>query len=86
MAYVAMRDIWCATDQKAALSAYMENPANHAPPAGPNCKTGFDASIQAGNALGVRGTPGVFDVNGVDFGGALPTPMILERLGLPTTK
>ncbi|MBT9165369.1 MAG: Thiol:disulfide interchange protein DsbC [Chloroflexi bacterium] len=80
-AYVVMRDIWCSADPKAALSAYMVSPENHATPK-PGCSIDLMPAIAAGAALGVRGTPGVFDQNGKDFGGALPAPMLLQGLGL----
>lgn len=79
--YVVMRDIWCSADPKAAMSAYMENPENHATPE-PGCLIDLMPAIKAGAALGIRGTPGVFDQNGKDFGGALPTSMLLQGLGL----
>jgi len=80
-AYVVMRDIWCSADPKAALSAYMANPANHAKPK-PGCALDFEASIETGSRLGMRGTPGVFNNDGQDMGGALPALMLLEKLGI----
>lgn len=81
-AWPVMRDLWCSTDAKASLSAYIANPTAHAPAAPARC--GFDTTAveRVTASLGMRGTPGVFTTDGRDLGGAVPVNMLLERLGL----
>lgn len=81
-AYQVMRDIWCSPDPKAALTAYFSDPTRHPPAAGATCN--FDTAVieRTTEALGMRGTPGVFTMSGEDLGGAAPIQEGLRRLGL----
>lgn len=81
-AWPVMRDLWCSPDPKAALSAYIANPAAHAAPAPAGCTFDTAPVERVTNALGMRGTPGVFTMQGQDLGGAVPVPVVLQRLGL----
>lgn len=81
-AWPVMRDIWCADDPKAALSAYIADPTKHPRPAPAGCTFDTAAVEAATKALGMMGTPGVYTQQGEDLGGAAPVESVLPRLGV----
>jgi len=80
--YPTMRDIWCSADPKASLSAYINNPTKHAPPALNRCAFDISKVEVVTSRLGMVGTPGVYTMRGEDLGGAAPPTVTLNRLGL----
>jgi len=72
------RDIWCATDQVAALDDWMLR-AN--PPARTECDAPLAQILALGQQLMVRGTPAIFFEDGSRADGALPLTDLKARLG-----
>lgn len=78
-ALTIMQSVWCASDRKAAF----DNAKNggHIPPA--TCDSNVvNRHTDLGFSLGVQGTPAVFDEQGRQLGGYLPTKQLLSALGI----
>lgn len=81
--YQDMRAIWCSADPRAAYEAAMKG--EKVSPAPEACNVSFAASLSTGDAVGVRGTPGVFLESAEQLPGYMPAAAILKRAGLAAT-
>lgn len=71
--------IWCAKDRAAAWDQYMV--AGKAPAAAPaDCKHPLEENVALGRKLGINGTPTIIFADGSRAAGALPVPMIEQRI------
>jgi thiol:disulfide interchange protein DsbC len=71
-----MEEVWCAKDRKAAITkAKLGERVNS-----PDCSAPIAKQFELGEALGVRGTPAIFTVNGDYIGGYLPPADLKKRL------
>ncbi|MBR8383923.1 MULTISPECIES: DsbC family protein [Burkholderia cepacia complex] len=68
------RGIWCSNDQNAAWQAWMS--ANVQPTANGQCAAPISQNRTLGLALGLRGTPTLFNANGRMAAGAVPAQSI----------
>jgi thiol:disulfide interchange protein DsbC len=75
-----LNNVWCAKDRQAALTQAKRGAA--VPAAAPVCKSPVVAQYDLGTALGVRGTPAVFDAEGMQLGGYLPANELAKALKL----
>lgn len=72
------RSVWCAEDRKAALTKAKNGADLDAPPV---CSdAAVEHGYQAGQAVGLRGTPMIIDAQGRSMGGYLSPPQLLQRL------
>jgi thiol:disulfide interchange protein DsbC len=73
------RAIWCAKDRATAWDDYMVG--GKAPPAAAaDCKNPLEQNIALGRQLGINGTPTIIFPDGSRAAGALPVPMIEQRV------
>ena len=73
------RAIWCAKDRAAAWDQYMVG--GKAPAAAPDsCKDPLEQNVALGKSLGISGTPTIIFADGTRAAGALPVPMIEQRI------
>jgi thiol:disulfide interchange protein DsbC len=71
--------IWCAKDRAAAWDQYMVG--GKAPAAAPaDCKHPLEENVALGRQLGINGTPTIIFADGSRAAGALPVPMIEQRI------
>ena len=71
--------IWCSKDRAAAWDQYMVG--GKAPAAaGEDCKHPIDQNVALGRTLGINGTPTIIFTDGSRAAGALPVPMIEQRI------
>ena len=71
--------IWCSKDRAASWDEHMVQ--NKAPPSGPaDCKHPLDQNVALGHELGINGTPTIVFADGTRSAGALPVPVIEQRL------
>ncbi|MGH8493946.1 MAG: DsbC family protein [Moraxellaceae bacterium] len=75
-----MDSVWCAKDRLAALTQAKNGVV--LPPAPSICKSPVASSYEFGQNLGVRGTPAIFDVNGMQLGGYVPADELVKDLGI----
>ncbi|MES2832486.1 MAG: DsbC family protein [Pseudomonadota bacterium] len=73
------RDIWCSADRNKAWDDWMLND-KVAPTAPANCTTPHEKVFQAGQKLGVTGTPTIFFTNGTRVPGAMDARALEARL------
>ncbi len=66
--------VWCAADQKAALSAAKLGQT----PVSKDCKNPVAAQYELGQSVGVHGTPAVFLDNGQELGGYIPATELIK--------
>ncbi len=75
-----MDSVWCAKDRLAALTQAKNGVVL---PAAPSiCKSPVAAGYEFGQNLGVRGTPAIFDTNGMQLGGYVPAEELARDLGI----
>ncbi|MDQ8036146.1 MAG: DsbC family protein [Pedobacter sp.] len=75
-----MDSVWCAKDR---LSALTQAKNGVVLPAAPSiCKSPVATEYEFGQNLGVRGTPAIFDVNGMQLGGYVPADQLAKDLGI----
>jgi thiol:disulfide interchange protein DsbC len=73
------KGIWCAKDRAGAWDEYMVG--GKAPPAAPEtCQTPLEENVALGRKLGISGTPTIIFADGTRSAGAMPVPMIEQRL------
>jgi thiol:disulfide interchange protein DsbC len=71
--------IWCSKDRVAAWDQYMVG--GKAPAAAADgCKHPIDENVALGRSLGINGTPTIIFADGSRAAGALPVPMIEQRI------
>ncbi|MGE5161881.1 MAG: DsbC family protein [Betaproteobacteria bacterium] len=71
--------IWCSKDRSAAWDQYMVG--GKPPGAAPDdCKHPIDDNVALGRSLGINGTPTIIFTDGSRAAGALPVPMIEQRI------
>ncbi|MFP5383642.1 MAG: DsbC family protein [Gammaproteobacteria bacterium] len=75
-----MDSAWCAPDRNGALTELKRGRTLPAAPAA--CQSPVADQYKQGVALGVRGTPAVFLVDGEQVGGYVPAAQLLSKLGL----
>jgi thiol:disulfide interchange protein DsbC len=71
--------IWCSKDRAATWDQYMvggKAPAN----APDGCKDPLEQNVALGKSLGINGTPTIIFADGTRAAGALPVPMIEQRI------
>ena len=72
--------IWCAKDRASVWDAYMVGGKTPASPAG-ECKAdALEQNLSLGKSLGINGTPTIIFTDGSRAAGALPVPMIEQRI------
>lgn len=75
-AFGEMKAIWCANNPKVAYeAAIMGEEPNSVPCADPVLK-----HYALGDKVGIQGTPAIFSMDGVQLGGYLPAPEMLNKL------
>lgn len=73
------RAIWCSKDRASAWDQYMV--AGKAPASAPDdCKNPLEQNVALGKQLGINGTPTIIFADGTRAAGALPVPMIEQRI------
>ncbi|MFZ5560985.1 MAG: DsbC family protein [Pseudomonadota bacterium] len=72
--------VWCAKDRQAAMTQAKRGVS--LPAASPLCKSPVKAQYQLGTELGVRGTPAIFDKDGMQLGGYVPAAELGKSLKL----
>lgn len=71
--------IWCAKDRAAAWDQFMVG--GKSPPTAPDsCKDPLEQNVALGKSLGINGTPTIIFADGSRAAGALPVPMIEQRI------
>lgn len=75
-----LSSVWCAKDRRTALTQAKRGVS--LPPAPALCKSPVKAQFQMGVDLGVRGTPAMFDKDGMQIGGYLPPDELAKTLGV----
>jgi len=73
-----MNAVWCALDRGKAMTASKRGDALPAP--SPMCKSPVADQYRLGVAMGVRGTPAVFDPAGEQLGGYVPAAQLVKQL------
>jgi thiol:disulfide interchange protein DsbC len=74
------RAVWCSADRTKTWNDWMLN-GTAIPPAGATCDTsGFERSVELGNALRIEGVPALFFASGERVGGYIPAAEIEKRL------
>ncbi|MDH5208132.1 MAG: DsbC family protein [Burkholderiaceae bacterium] len=73
------RAIWCSKDRAVAWDQYMVGGKVPAA-AAPDCKNPLEQNIALGRQLGITGTPTIVFADGSRAAGALPIPMIEQRI------
>jgi thiol:disulfide interchange protein DsbC len=71
--------IWCAKDRAAAWDQYMVGGKAPAAAAA-DCKHPLDENVALGRQLGINGTPTIIFADGSRAAGALPVPLIEQRI------
>lgn len=75
-----MSAVWCAKDRQSALT---QSKRGLPVPAAPSlCKSPVNDEYELGVTIGVRGTPAIFSVEGVEIGGYLPAEALAKALGV----
>ena len=73
------KGIWCSKDRAAAWDQYMVG--GKAPAAAADgCKDPLEQNVALGRSLGINGTPTIIFADGTRAAGALPVPMIEQRI------
>jgi thiol:disulfide interchange protein DsbC len=73
------KSIWCAKDRAVAWDQYMVG--GKAPAAAADsCKDPLEQNVALGKSLGINGTPTIIFADGTRAAGALPVPMIEQRI------
>ena len=76
---VKSKAIWCSKDRAATWDQYMVG--GKVPAAAPDdCKHPIDENVALGRSLGINGTPTIIFTDGSRAAGALPVPMIEQRI------
>lgn len=75
-AFAEMKAIWCADNKVAAFGAAMLGNKAASPP----CADPVAKQYAMGDKLGIRGTPTMYTVDGVQMGGYLPADTLLKML------
>lgn len=75
-----MDSVWCARDRLSALTKAKNDVVLPAAPA--ICKSPVAAQYELGQRLEVRGTPAIFDANGMQLGGYLSAKDLVKELGI----
>lgn len=73
-----MEAVWCAKDRRKALTDSKQGIA--VPPAPAICKSPVADQYRVGAAMGVRGTPAVYDPEGNQVGGYVAAAKLIEQL------
>jgi thiol:disulfide interchange protein DsbC len=74
------RGVWCSADRVKTWNDWMLN-GTQIPPAAATCDaSGFDRSVELGQALRIDGVPALFFVGGERVGGYIPAAEIEKRL------
>jgi thiol:disulfide interchange protein DsbC len=73
------RAIWCTKDRAAAWDQYMVGGKSPVA-AADNCKDPLEQNVALGKSLGISGTPTIIFADGTRAAGALPVPMIEQRI------
>ncbi len=73
------RAIWCSKDRAAAWDQYMVGGKAPAP-ADEQCTTPLEQNVALGKQFGISGTPTIIFADGTRAAGALPVPMIEQRI------
>lgn len=73
-------NVWCAKDRGAAMTQAKRGTA--VPAASSLCKPPIKAQYDLGGELGVRGTPAIFDEQGMQLGGYLSADKLAKALNL----
>jgi thiol:disulfide interchange protein DsbC len=73
------RAIWCSKDRASTWDNYMVGGKAPAP-ASADCKNPLEQNIALGRQLGINGTPTIIFPDGSRAAGALPVPMIEQRI------
>lgn len=73
-------NVWCAPDRQKAMS--MAKSGASVAAGGPACKSPVAAQYELGTRLGVRGTPAVFDADGMQLGGYVPADELARALNI----
>lgn len=76
-----MNAVWCALDRAKAMTASKRGDA--VPPASAMCKSPVPDQYRLGVAMGVRGTPAVYDPAGEQLGGYVPAEQLVKQLLAP---
>lgn len=80
VAATKLANVWCAKDRGAAMTQAKRGTA--VPAAASLCKPPIKAQYDMGGELGVRGTPAIFDEQGMQLGGYLPADKLAKALNL----
>lgn len=73
-----MDAVWCAADRNKALTDAKRG--TRVPPAPAICKSPVGEQYKLGIAMGVRGTPAVFEADGTQIGGYIPADEMVAHL------
>jgi len=76
---VKSKAIWCSKDRAATWDQYMVGGKVPAA-AADDCKHPIDENVALGRSLGINGTPTIIFADGSRAAGALPVPMIEQRI------
>lgn len=75
-AFAQMQSIWCSAKPTVAYEAAMMGDV----PSGVPCDDPVGKHYALGDRIGVKGTPAIYTVDGVQVGGYLPAPEMLRQL------
>lgn len=75
-----LSNVWCAPDRQKAMNQAKSGGSVAA--SAPACKSPVAAQYELGNRIGVRGTPAIFDVEGMQLGGYVPTDELARSLNV----
>ena len=80
--YGDLRRVWCADDQREAMSIAKGASDGALAPAAGDCAAAaaIDQGYALGNRIGVTGTPAMFDVDGAAFPGYVPYQQLIPQL------
>ncbi len=80
--YSDMRRVWCADDQREAMSIAKGVADGELAPGPGDCAAAaaIDQGYALGNRIGVTGTPAMFDVDGAAFPGYVPYQQLIPQL------
>jgi thiol:disulfide interchange protein DsbC len=76
-----MDAVWCALDRGKAMTASKRGSA--VPPSQALCKSPVGEQYRLGLAMGVRGTPAVYNAKGDELGGYIPAAELIRQLTTP---
>lgn len=75
-----LTNVWCAPDPLKAMGQAKAGAA--VPASSPLCKSPVAAQYELGTRIGVRGTPAIFDMEGMQLGGYLPADALAKALNV----